>query len=174
MDKKKVKISGGVLSAKQGTVFFDFNGVTERVANLSNIEARLNKNKEEYFAIGDMMAKHKTTGVSGTGSATFRFNNSTMRALMKQLKESGKDFWFDIQITNEDTDTKVGRQVIVLKDCNIDSVLLAKIDMAGGILDDDYAFTFEEWEIREPFAPLNGVYEVSNPIEEILESEANL
>ena len=169
----KIRISGGVLSAKQGTVYMDFNGVTERVCNLSNIEANISKTKEEFYVLGDMMAKHKTTGMSGSGNATFRFNSSVMPMLMKQLKETGKDFVFDIQITNEDKESKVGRQTVVLQDVSIDSTLLSKIDMAGGILEASLPFTFDDWDIREPFTPIAGIYETSNPIEDILESEAN-
>lgn len=36
--------------------------------------------------------------------------------------------YFDIQITNEDPTNGVGRQTVILKDCNLDGGILAKFD----------------------------------------------
>ncbi|WP_219719918.1 phage tail tube protein, partial [Clostridioides difficile] len=51
----------------------------------------------------------------------------------------------------------VGRQTVVLKDCNMDSGIITKFDADGEYLDEDMDFTFEDWELVESFALLNGM-----------------
>ena len=76
---------------------------------------------------------------------------------MYKFKETGKDIYFDIQITNEDPTSSVGRQTVVLKDCNIDGGILAKFDADGEYLDEDMDFTFEDFEMPEEFKLLKGM-----------------
>ncbi len=80
-----------------------------------------------------------------------------MRELMERFKKTGEDVYFDIQVTNEDPTSSVGRQTVILKDCNIDGGVLAKFDADGEYLDEDIDFTFEDFEIPEKFRMLAGM-----------------
>lgn len=122
-----------------------------------NLEATMEKNKTEIPILGKTGKGNKASGWKGTGSATFHFNTSIFRKAMKAYKDSGTDFYFDIQITNEDKTSAVGRQTIILKDCNLDSVLLAKFDADGEYLDEEMDFTFEDWEMPEEFKLMDGM-----------------
>ena len=93
-----------------------------------NLEANFEKTKTEIPILGKTGKGNKATGWKGTGSATFHFNTSIFRKMMKQYKDTGEDVYFDIQVTNEDPTSSVGRQTIILKDCNIDGGILAKFD----------------------------------------------
>ncbi|WP_219719915.1 phage tail tube protein, partial [Clostridioides difficile] len=59
--------------------------------------------------------------------------------------------------TNEDPTSVVGRQTVVLKDCNMDSGIITKFDADGEYLDEDMDFTFEDWELVEKFNLLAGM-----------------
>ena len=122
-----------------------------------NLEASMNKNKTEVPILGKTAKGNKASGWSGTGKATFHYNTSIFRKLLYRYKETGEDIYFDIQVTNEDSTSTVGRQTIILKDCNIDGGILAKFDADGDYLDEDMDFTFEDWEIPEEFAMLEGM-----------------
>ena len=100
---------------------------------------------------------NKTTGWKGSGSATFHYNTSIFREQLYRYKETGQDVYFDIQITNEDPTSSVGRQTIILKDCNVDGGILAKFDADAEYLDEDLDFTFEDWEMPEQFSHLQGM-----------------
>lgn len=100
---------------------------------------------------------NKATGWKGTGSATFHFNTSIFRNLLKRYKDTGEDVYFDIQVTNEDPTSSVGRQTVILKDCNMDGGLLAKFDADAEYLDEDMDFTFEDFEMPETFTMLAGM-----------------
>ena len=75
---------------------------------------------------------------------------------MQRYKDTGEDVYFEIQISNEDRTSAVGRQTIVLIDCNIDGGILAKFDADGEYLDEDMDFTFEDFRMPETFKELNG------------------
>ncbi len=121
-----------------------------------NLEAKFEKTKSEVPILGKTGKGNKATGWKGTGSATFHYNTSIFRQMMLDYKETGQDVYFEMQITNEDPTSDVGRQTIILKDCNIDGGILAKFDADADYLDEDMDFTFEDFSMPESFADLTG------------------
>lgn len=121
-----------------------------------NLEAKFEKTKSEVPILGKTGKGNKATGWKGTGSATFHYNTSIFRQMMLDYKETGQDVYFEMQITNEDPTSDVGRQTIILKDCNIDGGILAKFDADADYLDEDMDFTFEDFSMPESFANLTG------------------
>ena len=121
-----------------------------------NLEATMEKTKTEVPILGKTGKGNKAVGWKGTGSATFHYNTSIFRELLYKYKENGEDIYFDIQITNEDPTSAVGRQTVNLRDCNMDGGILAKFDADGEYLDEDMDFTFEDWELQEKFDLLDG------------------
>ncbi|MBC5786742.1 MULTISPECIES: phage tail tube protein [Clostridiaceae] len=122
-----------------------------------NLEANFEKSKSEVPILGKTGKGNKSTGWKGTGSMTAHYNSSVFRQMMLQYKDTGEDVYFEIQITNEDPTSAVGRQTIVLMDCNIDGGILAKFDADGEYLDEDMDFTFEDFKMPETFALLEGM-----------------
>ena len=122
-----------------------------------NLEANFEKNKTEVPILGKTGKGNKATSWTGTGSATFHYNTSVFRMLMYRYKETGQGVYFDIQVTNEDPTSSVGRQTVILKDCNVDGGILAKFDADAEYLDEDMDFTFEDFEIPEQFKLLQGM-----------------
>lgn len=121
-----------------------------------NLEAKFEKTKSEIPILGRTGKGNKATGWKGTGSATFHYNTSIFRQLLLDYKNTGQDTYFEIQITNEDPGSAVGRQTIVLIDCNMDSGILAKFDADGEFLDEEMEFTFEDFSMPESFGNLTG------------------
>lgn len=122
-----------------------------------DLEAKMNKTKTKVPILGKTGKGNKASGWEGTGSATFHYNTSIIREMLKKYKDTGEDVYFDIQISNEDPTSAVGRQTIILRDCNVDGGILAKFDANGEYLDEDMDFTFEDWEMPETFQLLEGM-----------------
>lgn len=150
--KAKDTISGSLAEC-----FCTIEGNRYNLMQAISLEANFEKNKTEVPILGKTGKGNKATGWKGTGSATFHFNSSIFRMLMKRYKDTGEDVYFDIQVTNEDPTSSVGRQTVILKDCNIDGGLLAKFDADAEYLDEDMDFTFEDFEMPETFTMLNGI-----------------
>ena len=122
-----------------------------------NLEATMERQKTEVPILGKTGKGNKANGWRGTGSATFHYNTSIFRNFMKKYKDQGSDFYFDIQITNNDPTAGVGMQTVILKDCNLDSITIAKFDADGEYLDETMDFTFEDWELPRAFDVLDGI-----------------
>lgn len=145
------------ITASLAECYATIGGVRYNLMQAINVEARMEKTKSQVPILGKTGKGNKAVGWKGTGSATFHYNTSVFRKAMKAYKDNAEDFYFDMQITNEDPTTAVGRQTIVLRDCNLDSIILAKFDADGEYLDEDLDFTFEGWEMPEEFKMLDGM-----------------
>lgn len=121
-----------------------------------SLEVKFEKNKVEVPILGKTGKGNKASGWKGTGSATFHYNTSIFRKMMLEYKDSGKDAYFEIQISNEDATSEAGRQTMILVDCNIDGGILAKFDADGEYLDEEMDFTFEDFKMPEAFKDLKG------------------
>ncbi|MOA68703.1 Phage-like element PBSX protein XkdM [compost metagenome] len=65
--------------------------------------------------------------------------------------KNGKDTSFDVQIVNEDPSSSIGTQTVVLKNVNLNSVIMAKLDTESEALEEDIEFTFDDIEILDSF-----------------------
>ncbi len=145
------------ISASLAECFITIDGNRYNFMQAINLEAQFEKTKSEIPILGKTGKGNKSTGWKGTGSATFHYNTSIFRELLYRYKETGEDIYFDIQVTNEDPTSSVGRQTVILKDCNIDGGILAKFDADADYLEEDMDFTFEDFEIPEKFNMLSGM-----------------
>lgn len=146
-----------VVAAKLASCYVTIEGNRYLLMQAKNLEAKIEKNKSEVPILGRTGVGHRTTSWNGTGSMTIYSNTSMFTVLLKRYKDTGEDIYFDIQITNEDKTSTVGRQTIILKDCNLDSGVIAAFDADGEWLEQDVDFTFEDFEIPEQFGQLDGM-----------------
>lgn len=145
------------ISAPLAECFVTIEGTRYNFMQAINLEASIEKTKTEVPILGKTGKGNKSTGWKGTGSATFHYNTSIFRKLLVRFKETGEDIYFDIQVTNEDPTSTIGRQTVILKDVNLDGGLLTKFDADGEYLDEDVDFTFDDFEMPEEFTLLNGM-----------------
>ncbi len=145
------------VSGSLGECYFTLDGRRYNGMQFINIEAKIEKTKKEVPILGKSGKGNKATGWKGTGSATLHYCSSIFRAKMLEFVKDGEDFYFDMQVTNEDPTSAAGRQTVILKDCNIDSMILTKVDADSETLDEDFDFTFEGVEMPETFSELEGM-----------------
>ncbi|MEO3944103.1 phage tail tube protein [Gorillibacterium sp. CAU 1737] len=144
--------AGDTISGKEGRAYSVINGVTEEMFFVKTLEAKIEKQKAEIKTLGSRRTQHKTTGWSGTGSMTIYYMTSKFRKLMQDYLETGKDTYFDIMVVNEDPSSSVGSQKIVLRNVNLNSVILAKLDVESDALEEETEFTFEGVTFAEHFS----------------------
>lgn len=140
------------ISGKEGVAYAKINGNNEELFFAKTIEATVEKAKSEIKAIGRRMTGHKTTGMSGSGSMTLYYLTPLFRQMVKQYKDTGVDIYFDLVVENNDPSSSAGKQTTLLMDCNLDSVLLTKLDGdSDDPLEEDADFTFEDYDILQEF-----------------------
>lgn len=139
------------VSSKLAKCYVTIDGKRYNFMQAIDVEAKIEKTKVEVPILGKTGYGNKATGWKGTGSATFHYNTSIFRRLLLNYKNTGEDIYFDMEIINEDPTSSVGRQSIILIDCNIDGGVLAKFDAKGDYLEEDWDFTFEDFKMPEEF-----------------------
>ena len=147
------------VSAKMAECYVTIDGQRYNFMSAINLEVTFEKNKTEVPILGRMNRGHKATSSTITGSAEFHLNTSIWRELAYKFQERGEDIYFDMQITNEDiTASDIGRQTIILYDCNWDSLTLAAFDAdSDDVLTESIDFTAERFEMPEKYTFMNGV-----------------
>ena len=140
------------ISGKEGVAYAKINGNNEELFFAKTIEATVEKTKPNIKALGRRMNGHKTTGLNGTGSMTLYYLTPLFREMIRQYKETGVDLYFDMVVENSDPASSAGKQTTLLMDCNLDSVVLTKLDAdSDDPLDEDVDFTFEDFDILQAF-----------------------
>ncbi len=143
------------ISGKEGVAYAKINGNNEELFFAKTIEASVEKAKSEIKAIGRRMTGHKTTGMSGSGKMTLYYLTPLFRQMLKQYKDTGVDIYFDLVVENNDPSSSAGKQTTLLMDCNLDSVLLTKLDGdSDDSLEEDADFTFEDYDILQEFTKI--------------------
>lgn len=140
------------ISGKEGKAIATINGSIVELFYLTKLEATLDKNKTEVKTVGRRATGHKATSTSGKGTLSILYMTSTFRQLVSDYHKTGKDVYFSIQVINEDPASATGKQVTVLKNVNLDSVMVASLDAdADDVLKEDMDFTFEDFDILTSF-----------------------
>lgn len=147
------------VSAKMAECYVTIDNQRYNFMSAINVEVTFEKNKTEIPILGRMNRGHKAVSSTITGSAEFHLNTSIWRELAYKFQETGEDIYFDMQITNDDiTASDIGRQTIILYDCNWDSLTLAAFDAdSDDVLTESIDFTAERFEMPEKYTMMDGV-----------------
>ncbi|QIB68639.1 phage tail tube protein [Aminipila butyrica] len=145
------------VSGSLAECYITIDGNRYNFMQLYKFESKVEKTISEVPILGRTGKGHKATGWKGTWTGTAHYNQSIMRELLLTYKEKGLDVPFDIQVTNEDETSSIGRQTIIHKNCLTSGGILAKYDADAEYLDEDIEGTFDDFEMPEKFNLLNGM-----------------
>lgn len=143
--------AGDTISGQEGKATSVIDGNVEDMFYVKTLEATFEKNKTEVKTLGKRGVQHKGTGWAGTGSMTLYYVTSRFRQMAVKYAKTGQDTYFNITIVNDDPASTVGKQTVVLYNCNIDSVVLARLDTESDVLEEDIDFTFDDFDILDSF-----------------------
>lgn len=143
--------AGDTISGQEGKATAVIDGNVQDLFFVKTVEATFEKNKSEVKTLGHRGVQHKGTGWSGSGSMTLYYVTSLFRKMALEYAKNGKDTYFDMTVVNEDPTSSIGKQTVVLYNCNIDSVILAKLDTDSDSLEEDLDFTFDDFDILDSF-----------------------
>ena len=137
--------------------FITLEGNRYNFMSLTEFESTWEVNIIDVPILGKVGMGHKAAGGKGTWSGTAHYNQSIFRKIAETYQKTGVMPYFEIQITNEDPTSAVGRQTIIHHDCLCDSFTLAKFQAGEELLEEDLSGTFDSWDMPESFSPLNGM-----------------
>ena len=137
--------------------YVTIEGRRYRFMQLIDFKSTITKEKSEVPILGRTGKGHKSATWKGAFKGKAHYNQSVIRQLLLEYKNKGEDLYFDIQVTNDDPGSSVGRQTIVHKNCNINGGTLACFNANAEFLDEEIAGTFDDWEMPEKFRLLEGM-----------------
>lgn len=148
---------GDAISGKQAKAFARINGNVEELFYAKSLEATIEKNKVDVPILGRTNTPQRSSGWSGTGTLTVYYVTSLFRELMIEYVQTGKDFWFELQVVNEDPVSSTGKQTVLLSGCNLDSVTITRFDATSDdMLEEELPFTFSDAKLLDRFNPITG------------------
>lgn len=146
------------ISGKMARAYATINGRREELFYAKSLEATIEKNKIDVPVLGKTNTPKRSAGWSGSGTMTVYYVTSVFRQLMRDFVKTGQDFWFDLQVINEEPNSATGKQTAVLMNCNLDSIVAAKFDATSDdMLDEEMPFTFSDYDLLDQFTAINGV-----------------
>lgn len=149
--------AGDTIAASMASCYATIGDRRYNFMHMISLKATIKKQKTKVPILGQPGKGNKSTGWAGEGEATCHYNTSVLRELAVQYAKTGEEITIDIQITNEDPSTSVGRQTTILRDVNFDDMVVAQFDADGEYLDEDLKFTFDGVDMPEGFKLLDGM-----------------
>lgn len=144
-------ISGQEAVAKMTIKNRDGSSSVEDMFWGKDLEAKCEIQKTDVKTLGKRGTQHKPNGWNGTGSMNVYYVTTLFRKMALQYIKTGIPVYFDILVTNDDPGSTVGPQTTLIKNCTLDSVILAKFDVESDVLDESLDFTFDDAEILDEF-----------------------
>ncbi|SDT25994.1 Phage tail tube protein [Paenibacillaceae bacterium GAS479] len=143
--------AGDTLSGHSGTAYATIDNQNIEMFYVKNLRATAKKNKADIKTLGTRNTQKKATGWEGTGTLTIYYVTSKFREMMQDYIRTGVDTYFDIQVTNEDPASTIGKQVVTLFGVNLDEVVMAALDVESDALEEEIPFTFHNVNIGTAF-----------------------
>lgn len=133
-------------SAKLATAYVTIDGDRYALLMAKNFEGKMNVETKEVPTLGRTVKGVKAVGASIKFSMTVYKVTEIFDELVERYKNTGLLPTFDLQVSNEDPATTIGRSSKIYTDCVIDGdVLLSMFDADGDFVEqtiDGYAQDF--------------------------------
>ena len=139
------------IAAKMAECFITIGDRRYNFMQMIDMEVQVEKTKTTVPRLGAIMAGHKSCGMEGTFSGTAHYNQSVMRQLLLDYKNSGVDAYFEMQITNDDPSTSVGTQTVVLYNVKLQKMPVAMLDADADFLEEEISFSYTNIEVLNYF-----------------------
>ena len=135
------------ISSKEGNAFITIDGVNRELFEVSSLKAQLDVTVQARNMLGHRLTQHKAVGAEGTGSMTMYFMNSDMLKLALEFINGGSFGKIKIKVRNEDPQSTVGKQVVVLHNVLLKTIPVATLDdQSDDPITIDTDFTFDSIE----------------------------
>lgn len=140
-----------VISGTDADIYIIIGNERKHFGHATNVSATVTKRKTAVSPLGTRWDVHKAGRVSGAGTLGTFYVLSEFRKRTIEYANGGADFYFDMEVYNEDPTSRAGRQSTILKNCNLDESLIAYVDSSSDVLEESMPFTFEGAEMPEEF-----------------------
>lgn len=141
-----------VPSAKEAEAFVTIDGRRYSALFAKNFEGKANISTKEIPLLGKIISGRKPAGMTIKGKMTVYKCTEIFDELVTKYKNTGHLPVFEIQTTNNDAATCMGRSTKIYNDCVIDGdVLLSMFDAEGGFIEQEINFYAMDYSSPESY-----------------------
>ncbi|MEQ3452446.1 phage tail tube protein [Enterococcus cecorum] len=140
-----------IISGKEGSIFMTVDGRNINLIQTRQVEASLKLTKKEFAVLNKRIDQNKITGSKGEGKMNLYRMSSDFMKIAKQYLDSGQFPDVTLKVTNDDPQSFVGRNTVLLKGVVFDTIPLTSLDVDKEGLDEDVDFTFDDFDILDEF-----------------------
>lgn len=140
-----------IISGKEGSIFMTVDGRNINLIQTRQVEASLKLTKKEFAVLNKRIDQNKITGSKGEGKMNLYRMSSDFVKIAKQYLDSGQFPDVTLKVTNDDPQSFVGRNTVLLKGVVFDTIPLTSLDVDKEGLDEDVDFTFDDFDILDEF-----------------------
>ena len=134
------------LNGKQGSAFVTIDGENHELFGAKKVQTDAEFQESDFKVIGTTLVQKKTTGVNLTGSMTIYYGTPLFIKMVQDYIKTGKVTFFDMQVTNDDPSTSVGKQTVVYYNCKLSKVPLSILDSDADFLEEEVGFSYTSLE----------------------------
>lgn len=153
---RKTMLKRHAVSGTEAECFVTIDGSRYLYASIYKFKAEIKVSLTAIPILGRRMEAHKAGKMSGSFSGTAHFNSSVLRDVMRRYKETGFMPEMEIQVSNEDETSEVGRQTVILKGVLFEGLVLTQFDEGAEFLEEEIKGTFDDFEIPDKFKLMGG------------------
>lgn len=144
------------IAGKEAKAYVTIDGRLEELFYARSLDASIEFNKADVPVLGKTNVGKKASGWSGSGTLNVYYITSLFRDLTLTYIKTGRAFYFDLQVVNEDPTSRAGKQTVVLKDCSLDNIIAAQFDATSDdMMEEELSFTFNDYDILNRFSPIS-------------------
>lgn len=135
------------LSSQEGNAYITRDGSNRVLFEISSLKAQLDLIIQAKRMLGHRMTQHKVVGAEGTGSMTMYFMNSEALKQTIEYLKNGNYKGIKLQVKNEDAQSTIGKQEVVLLNVILKTIPVANLDDGSeDPITVDTDFTFDDIE----------------------------
>lgn len=148
----KFLLAKDTINGAEGNIFITRDGKQYEVASVKKVTATINVLSEQMGVIGTRLKQEKPKGVEQKGKGTIYYGSNLFTDMVLDYAKKGQFPLFDMQLTNDDPATTLGRQTFVLYGCQlIGEIPIVILDSDETMLNYDFEFSYTTAERLEKF-----------------------
>lgn len=139
------------LNGKSGSAVMTIDGENHELFQMKKFSSNAEFQESDFKVVGTTLVQKKTTGVTLTGTMTIYYGSPYFIKLLQDYLKTGKLPYFTLQITNDDSGTTVGKQIVALYNCKLSKVPVAMLDADTDWLEEEVSFSYTGLEVLNYF-----------------------
>lgn len=144
--------------ANQATCYVTIDGRRIAAIFAKDFEGKVSVSSKEVPVLGKMIKGRKMTGLEMKFSMTIYKVTDIFDQMIEQYKNTGYMPTFDIQVTNADPASSMGRSTKIYKNCTIDGdVILSSFAVDGDFIEQKIEGYCADFEMPEKYKDIQGM-----------------